>query len=142
MENLPKQPQKIKRPALAAGFKEYINYYMVRKRWNQNRLAECARLNQPQLNKMINGKVYNMSIDTLACLCLALQLTLPEAEDLLARAERAFSPASELHTAYKELINQYAVMPFERINDEKMLDEADRFLQVNGLQTLPNCYSY
>ena len=104
---------------------------MKRKNLSQNKLAEYARLNQPLLNKMINGRIYDMKIDTLVCVCLALQLSLDESIDLLARAERAFSPASELHRAYQYLIE-----------NNIGLDDADEYLKSRKLPMLPNIYSY
>lgn len=105
-------------------------------------MAECARLNQPQLSKIINGKVYDIQIDVLVCICLVLQLNLEQTADLLSRAERALSPASSVHRAYKELIGLYAAKPFDCVGDETMLDEADRFLKEKSIGALPNVLAY
>ena len=49
-------------------------------------------MNQSALNKMRNDERHSMSVDILACLCLALGLTEEEAKDLMARKARAFRP--------------------------------------------------
>ena len=104
MVSLARNPKK---PPKNASFKEYIEYYLKIKGWSQSRLAECARLNQSQLNKIINARVNNVSVDVLVCLCLALQLTVPQSKDLMARAQRTFSPALPKHDAYQKLIALY-----------------------------------
>ena len=103
---------KLSKPAVTASFEEYLKYYARRKGWSQSRLAVCARLNQSHINKIINGNVYNISVDVLTCISLALQLTLEESKDLLARTERAFSPASDQYQAYQELIAIYSSPEF------------------------------
>ena len=125
-------------PAPTAAFSLYLDYYLQRKGWSQNKLAIHARINQPQLNKMMNGNVANMRIDILTNICLALQLTLPESEDLLARAGRAFSPASPEHAAYKKLITIYAGKTFNHSYESFMLDYADEILLEQGFSKLPN----
>ena len=75
---------------------------------NQTRLAVCARINQSRFNKIYNGTIKNVSVDTLICICLALGLNENETHDLLARQERAFSPAELAHQAYLELIRIYS----------------------------------
>lgn len=89
--------KKLKKPNKTASFKEYMEYYLDKKGWSQSQLAAAARLNQPYVNKLINGKVKDVSIKTMMCICLPLQLTVPETKDLLSRVQRAFSPALELH---------------------------------------------
>ena len=130
-----------RKPDKTAPFREYLKYYMDRKGWSQSRLSVNARINQPRLNKIINGKVSNINIDVLVCICLALQLSLKESKDLLARAERAFSPACKLHSEYQILIERYSIKPLERSEDCNMLIEADDYLTDKGLPTLPdaNC---
>ena len=71
---------------------------------SQSRLAVCARINQSRFNKIYNGTIKNVSVDTLICICPALGLT----HDLLARQKRAFSPAEPAHQAYLELIRIYS----------------------------------
>ena len=133
-------PRTVK-PKATASFKQYIEYYLKRRNWSQNRLAICARLNQPQINKMINGRKNNMNIDELVCICLALQLTPKEADDLLARAERALSPASPLHTAYRRLIKIFSDKQIDCF-DWETLDEADEYLLIRKLPALPNNNDY
>ena len=130
-------PKKSRKPSKTASFKEYIEYYINRKGWSQSRLAVCARLNQSQVNKIINEKVSNISVDVLVCLCLALQLTVPESKDLLARMQRAFSPALPQHDAYQKLIAIYALMDHNE-DDSNMLVYADDYLSRRSLAPLPN----
>ena len=102
----------------------------------------CARLNQSHINKIINGNVYNISVDVLTCISLALQLTLEESKDLLARTERAFSPASNQHQAYQELIAIYSSPEFTYQEGGNMLSFADDYLMEHNLALLPNVDSY
>lgn len=83
-----------------------------------------------------------MQIDVLVCICLALQLNLEQTTDLLSRAERALSPASPTHRAYKVLIELYAAKPIDCAGDTTMLDEADRFLKERSIGALPNVLAY
>ena len=133
-------PERLARPSKTASFKEYMEYYLERKNWSQNKLAIAARLNQSHVNKIINGTVYTVQVEPLVCLCLALQLNLDESKDLLARAERAFSPASTLHQTYQELIQIYAERLLDCSDNVELLDEADHILTARGLPVLPNCY--
>ena len=131
--------KKIKKPNKTAPFKEYILYYMNRKGWNQSTLAQYARLSQSNVCKIINGNYERTKIESFVSLFLVLQLTVNESKDLLSRAERAFSPASELHTVYKDLIWYYAT-----IHDDTdiltMLDYADKYLMDRGYDPLPNSF--
>ena len=133
---------KLSKPAVTASFEEYLKYYARRKGWSQSRLAVCARLNQSHINKIINGNVYNISVDVLTCISLALQLTLEESKDLLARTERAFSPASNQHQAYLELIAIYSSPEFTYQEGGNMLSFADDYLMEHNLALLPNVDSY
>ena len=133
---------KLSKPAVTASFEEYLKYYARRKGWSQSRLAVCARLNQSHINKIINGNVYNISVDVLICISLALQLTLEESKDLLARTERAFSPASNQHQAYLELIAIYSSPEFTYQEGGNMLSFADDYLMEHNLALLPNVDSY
>ena len=132
----------MRKPGKTASFKEYMEYYLKRKKWSQNRLAICARLNQSQINKIINGTVYTVQVDILVCICLALQLSLAESKALMARAERAFSPAVPLHTAYQELIQLYSEKETEYGVNSNMLIEADEYLKARRLPTLPDVNGY
>lgn len=105
MSSVQKKPKK---PCKTASFKEYMNYYLRKREWSQSQLAVAARLNQPYINRLINGKVNDVSVDIIMCICLPLQLTVPETKDLLSRVQRAFSPALELHDAYQKLIASYS----------------------------------
>lgn len=133
---------KLSKPTVTSSFEEYLKYYVRRKGWSQSRLAVCARLNQSHINKIINGNVYNISVDVLTCISLALQLTLEESKDLLARTERAFSPASNQHQAYQELIAIYASPEFTCQEGGNMLSFADDYLMEHNLALLPNVDSY
>lgn len=119
-----------------------MEYYLKRKNWSQNRLAVCARLNQSQVNKIINGRIYAVPVDTLVCFCLALQLSMAESTDLMARAERDFSPALPLHSAYRELIHIYAAKETEYGENSNLLNEADEYLKSRKLPPLPNVNLY
>lgn len=134
--------KKLSKPAATASFEEYLKYYARRKGWSQSRLAVCARLNQSHINKIINGNVYNISVDVLTCISLALQLTLEESKDLLARTERAFSPASDQHQAYQELIAIYASPECSFEEGNNMLSFADNYLKERKLARLPNVEDY
>lgn len=81
-----------------------------------------------------------MGVDVLVCICLALQLSLPKSKDLLARAERAFSPAQPLHDAYQELVRIYEKkMPCAKREEESnFLLDADVYLRQKHLPPLTN----
>ena len=115
-----------------------MEYYLKRRDWSQSRLAVCARLNQSQVNKIMNEKVNNISVDVLVCLCLALQLTVPESKDLLARVQRAFSHALPQHDAYQKLIAIYVLMDLRGEDGSNMLVYADQYLSRRNLAPLPN----
>ena len=130
--------KKPKKPNKTAPFKEYMEYYLKQKGWSQSQLAEAARLNQPYVNKLINGKVRDVSIETMMCICLSLQLTVPQAKDLLSRVQRAFSPALELHDFYQKLLASYSYMDFTGIERRNILNYADEYLLKRNLPPLPN----
>ena len=134
--------KKLSKPTATSSFEEYLKYYVRRKGWSQSRLAECARLNQSHINKIINGNVFNNSVDVLTCISLALQLTLDESKDLLARTERAFSPASDQHRAYQELIVIYSSSEHQFDEGNNMLTFADAYLKERKLARLPNVEDY
>jgi len=130
------------KPSKTASFNQYLDYYMERVGLSQNKLAVCARINQSRLNKIYNGKIKTVGVDTLVCICLALGLSEAEACDLLARQERAFSPAKPVHQAYLELIQIYSrknlVYNTTPQNLSVILDEADAYLKERGFSELPN----
>lgn len=130
------------KPGPTGSFKEYVEDYRSKKDWSEKQLADAARINQSELNKIINGVRQNVRIDYLVCICLALQISVPQSKDLLARAERAFSPASELHRAYLELIELYHEKPFSCEVNPYALIEADEFLRARGLPQLPDANGY
>lgn len=130
--------KKLKKPNKTASFKEYILYYMNRKGWSQSTLAQYARLSQSNVCKIINGNYERTKIESFVSLFLVLQLTVNESKDLLSRAERAFSPASELHEVYKDLIMQYSMAHGIDADDLTMLDYADNYLMDRGYDPLPN----
>ena len=115
-----------------------MNYYLKRKNWSQSRLAVCARIPQPQINKIINGKINNLEVDILICICLALQLNKNESVDLLARASRAISPASPCYHAYYDLIEIYSKKEILYERDDNFLIEADEYLRKRKLPRLPS----
>lgn len=128
----------VKRPTDTATFEEYLNYYLERKNWSQSRLAACARISQPQINKIINGKINNIEVDILICICLALQLNTKESVDLLARASRAISPASPCCHAYYELIGIYSEKKIVSDKIDDFLSDADEYLKQRKLPRLPS----
>lgn len=119
-----------------------MEYYLKRKNWSQSRLAVCARLNQSHVNKITNGRIYRIEVDTLLCICLALQLTPDEAADFMARAERAVSPASPCYEAYRELLIRYSEKEPQYEEDCNFLLEADEYLRKRKLPGLPNVNGY
>ena len=131
--------KKLKKPNKTAPFKEYILYYMKRKGWSQSTLAQYARLSQSNVCKIINGNYERTKMESFVSLFLVLQLTVNESKDLLSRTERAFSPASELHTVYKDLIWYYATL-HDDTDILTMLDYADNFLMDRGYDPLPNSF--
>ena len=133
--------KKLKKPSRTASFKEYMLFYMNRKGWNQTMLAAYARLNQSHLCKIINGNYERTKMEVFVSLCLVLQLSESESKDLLARAERAFSPASALHEVYKDLIMDYSMMHGIESAGLAMLDYADNYLVERGYDPLPTIYS-
>jgi len=132
----------IKPPEITAPFNQYLDYYRDRVGLSQNKLAICARINQSRLNKIYNGKIKNVGVDTLVNMCLVFALTESESRDFLARKERAFSPASPVHQAYLELIHIYSrkklVYNTSQQNLSSILDEADEYLKERDFSELPN----
>lgn len=129
-----------------ASFGLYTHYYARRVGLSQNKLSVCARMSQSRLNKIVNGIIQNVSVETLVNLCLVLRLNEYEAVDYLARCERAFSPAKPVHQCYLELIriyaqteHNYAGIPAEKL--QNVLDETDDYLRAKGFPALPDCNS-
>lgn len=130
------------KPAKTAPFKDYLNYYMDQVGLSQNKLAICARINQSRLNKIYNGAIKNVGVETLVCICLALGLNEDETRDLLARQERAFSPAEPAHQAYLELVRIYSkkeiIYDMTPQNLSTILEYADAYLRERKFAELPN----
>lgn len=133
------------RPASNASFEKYIDFYTQREKITVNRLATCARLNQSYLYKIIKGRINDVPVDILVCVCLALRLSLDEAKDLLARKERAFSPANEVHQKYMELIEKYHQKEVNYKDNKaitRFLTEADEDLRKANFPDLPKNRNY
>lgn len=122
----------------SASFKLYLDYYTQRVGLTENKLALGARIHQQRLNKISNGIVKNVDVETLVRLCLVLGLTEQEAVDLMARRERALSPANLLHRAYRELLNIYAKKKIDyqagAVALANILNEADEYLKSRGFE--------
>ena len=136
-----KQIAVVEYPGKIGSCGEYICYYMFVEQITQAMLAVRSRLPQPLISKIIHGRIANISVDVLVCICLALRLTLEKSIDLLARAERAFSPASSTHAVYAEIIEIYADKSKNFPSNYTMLEGADNYLREKNEPTLPN-YSY
>ena len=65
-----------------------------------------------------------------------------QGDHLLARTERAFSPASDQHQAYQELIAIYASPEYTFEEGNNMLSFADDYLEERKLARLPNVEDY
>ena len=124
-----------------ASFKQYLDYYTQRAGLSENKLAIFSRLNQSTLNKIANGRLKNVNISMLICICLALGLNEAESIDLLSRRERAFSPANDTHRVYLELIRIYSMkkIDYKRLecDSQCLLEEADAYLKKEGKAPLP-----
>ena len=90
-------------------------------------------MSQSRLNKIVNGTIQNVPVETLVSLCLVLGLNEDEAIDYLARCERAFSPAKLVHQCYLELIWLYSQTEqnYRGLSSKELqmvLNEADDYL--------------
>ena len=129
------------KPRKDDSFGLHLNYYTQRAGISQNTLANCARVNQPWLNKLSNGKIKDTSVGELLCLCLALRLSVKESKDLLSRKARAFSPAEPMHGVYLELIEEYHKKEIDYKNApgiSEFLVDADNTLTSKGYPPLPS----
>ena len=102
-------------------------------------------MNQPHLYKIINGTIHDVPIDILVSICLALRLSVDEAKDLLARKERAFSPANPAHQVYLRLIDDYHEKVMNYKDTPAVMDflrEADERLRKAGFAELPKNRNY
>lgn len=114
-------------------------YIEEKPKLNESKLALCAGINQPRLNKILNGKIKNIDVKTAVKLCLALTLSLSDSIDLLSRCERAFSPALAVHKIYKELIELYSTRRIDYSNIYMVstwLAAADNQLIEHGYETI------
>lgn len=120
-------------------FTEHIFWYLNKLGLSENRLATLARIEQSELNKIVNihsSKARkNVPVYQLVKICLALGLNEEQAADLMARRERALSPANSLHDLYRQLIGLYATSPDLqnkfKPQPEHYLDFAYNFLRAN-----------
>lgn len=139
----PSARELVSKPCETASFGLYLDYYTTRADLTQNKLAVCARINQSRLNKIANGGIKDISVDTLVCLCLSLRLREEEVADFLARKERAFSPANPVHRHYLDLIRIYPKKQSNyNISAQELsavLSEADDYLKEHNCAALPSC---
>ena len=119
-----------------SSYKLYIDYYTHRVGLTENKLALCIRQSQQRLNNISNGKLKNVDVETLVRICLVLGLDEKESIDLMARRERALSPAVPVHSVYLELIRLYSKKKINYNvppNDlEQILNDADQYLEMRG----------
>ena len=87
-----------------ASYKLYVDLYTQRVGLTENKLAFAIRDHQQRLNNISNGNLKNVDVETLVKICLVLGLNEEESVDLMARRERALSPADPVHRVYWELI--------------------------------------
>lgn len=124
---------------------QYLDHYTQKVGLSKNKLALFDRLDQSTLNKIANGIMKNVDVSMLVCICLALGLNEAESVDLLARRERAFSPANDTHRAYLELIRIYSAkkIDYKRMENDpqQLLEEADIYLRNEGKTPLPNAWN-
>ncbi|MBR3554985.1 MAG: helix-turn-helix domain-containing protein [Oscillospiraceae bacterium] len=129
------------KPSKDSAFGIYLDYYTQRAGISQNTLANCARVNQPWLNRLANGRIKDTSVAELVCLCLALRLNVDESKDLLARMARTFSPAEPMHGVYLELIKEYhkKEIDYKKVTEiSEFLVDADNTLTSKGYPPLPS----
>lgn len=128
-----------------SSFRDYLEYYCGRKGIkSENKLAECVRINQSRMTKITNNKIIDVDVKTLVAICLVLELNLDEAKDLMARRERAFSPANPNHKYYEELIVLYSHRNTDYSKDktakDTALNEADEFLRRHHAEALQDVF--
>jgi hypothetical protein len=113
-------------PGLLPGFSETL-FKLIRERGvSQVKVYQDANLDRKLFSKIRKDKLYRPSKATAVSLALALHLSIYDAEDLLARAGYAFSPAEKAdvivqycfeHKIYdiievNEILNSYGERPF------------------------------
>ena len=115
-----------------ASYKLYVDLYTQRVGLTENKLAFAIRDHQQRLNNISNGNLKNVDVETLVKICLVLGLNEEESVDLMARRERALSPADPVHRVYWELICLYSKkeinynVPSDKL--ENILNDADQYL--------------
>ena len=119
-----------------ASYKLYVDLYTQRVGLTENKLAFAIRDHQQRLNNISNGNLKNVDVETLVKICLVLGLNEEESVDLMARRERALSPADPVHRVYWELICLYSKkeinynVPSDKL--ENILNDADQYLKDRG----------
>ena len=91
---------------------EYINYKHLR----DAEVYKAAQIDRRLFSKIVSDRSYKPAKDTCVALCLALRLTLQEAEDLLQRAGYAFS-----HSSRRDVILEFFFR--EQIYDLTVVNE-------------------
>ena len=123
-----------------ASYKLYVDLYTQRVGLTENKLAFAIRDHQQRLNNISNGNLKNVDVETLVKICLVLGLNEEESVDLMARRERALSPADPVHRVYRELICLYSKkeinynVPSDKL--ENILNDADQYLKDRGFPPL------
>lgn len=119
-----------------ASYKLYVDLYTQRVGLTENKLAFAIRDHQQRLNNISNGNLKNVDVETLVKICLVLGLNEEESVDLMARRERALSPADPVHRVYWELICLYSKkeinynVPSDKL--ENILNDGDQYLKDRG----------
>lgn len=139
-KTVPARVSEPSKPAATASFNTYLNYYCKCKRISERRLAYLAEIDQPRLNKLVNGKLAKYRIDELVRICLVLGLSPDQANDLMARKERALSPADPVHQAYAQIIEMYTHREYD-LNDRDVTSAtifatANDYLESCGMAPL------
>lgn len=96
-------PERLAKPSKTASFKEYMEYYLERKNWSQNKLAIAARLNQSQVNKIINGTVYTVAGWHIGVSVPGTATKSWRKQGFISEDGTGILPASTLHQTYQEV---------------------------------------
>lgn len=128
-------------PNHLTSFRDHIDFYIQNrpeKKLTVNKLSEYSRLEYRQVQKIIYGYTKNPQTTDLIALCLVLRLSRTQSIDLLARVERAISPADPAHDIYLELFDIYSAESSIVQDGPFMLDYADSRLEGVKPNALPN----